>query len=934
MPQIPKFPSPYMTTVDANDEIDFSCVIDSKDVISEYIVRKKKLASMAEAFKVGVLSPQEEYLGSMYYYNGTLCKLGTNYTIKCYKNKVFGKLTLIVNFFSSSGSTVTFEDEKNGYRYVTSKSSKYYGMTRYIVPKDITINGSLIDPLLVERIIWNGTWEKYSTKETYYLPFGYFSYYPNCKRIELDCNIDINVNECFRGCTGLEEVVVTAKTGTSTFKIDGYPYDQDTHPYKFVPTVYAESGIRGGWQNVSGDYIGTKKCVIYGDTPDTTRAPGSVESVVYLKNSPNSLPDTSGIGMFHGCKNLESVSGVSNVTSVGAKAFYECVSLTSFFGRDHKIKTIGTSAFQGCTSLKEIVITDDTTSIGSKAFSGCSSLSSIVVTKLESEELTIASDAFDSTGREADSPITIYCYKVNTAVEAVITALANASIPYMVKSLYELDEYTSVPAYGGKNGGSTITYTAKPGELENDCEYVWNITLHDSFGKKITSPDYYFKTRANSEVKIGHISEELVYEYAVEASAGSYIPFSKELGDVMSVKKADASGETDMSWAWYDDSQLCRIVEEITGDDDEQTVTITQEVFETGTYKITYYGNAPQRSSKREFSASYTTNGTNEIAVPIKRHRWTMYQRPSDESEWLQVGDSGDVYSVYLSYTFSKFIPAYKYKLSIEVENNEGVICEDSYEFECVATEASDVVFPTVYADESKNAVVIDASLCPVGNSYSVVRSDSHGNSKRICEMIGKETVYDLTAASEEDYTYYFYCTNSSDEISTSKSSPIHTSWCGVSIIAFDGSYSESTPYEVSDNDIKLFALNTGVSGFTQNQEKTLLKGIGSKYGKINAGGKNYLTFSMEALIGELENDSYESDNIEKITGWNDFVNSPKSKLFVDTKGHVIVCDITSNKYSYDNASEYAQTTINADFAEIASSDNISVIVRRYGGVR
>lgn len=935
VPQIPKFPYPYMTTVDANDNIDFSCVIDSKDVISEYLVRKKKLNSIAEDFKIGVLSPEEEYVGSMYYDRDKM--YDQYYNFKCYTNTVTGRLTLVVNF-SSTSSTNTFDGCRAKYYYYTDKLSKYYGTKKYVIPKDITVNGRLIDPLLVDRIIWNGTWEKYSTSKTYYLPYGYFSYFPNCKKIELDCNIFININECFRDCYGLEEVVLTANTGGSTFQIDGSYVQQDK--YKFVPTVYAPNSICGAWTRVgvspNYNYVGTKKCVVYSDTKEGTISNNyyGIESVVYLKDAPSSLTDSAGLGMFHDCTKLTSISGIDCVTAVGNNAFQNCTSLTSFFRRDHKIQTIGEYAFQNCTSLKEVVITDDTTSIGVGAFSGCPSLSSIVVTKLENKELSIASGAFDGDGREDDSMINIYCYEVNSAVEAVITALADASIPYTVKSLYELDEYTSVPIYGGKNGESIITYTAGAGELENDCEYVWNITLHDSFDKKITSPDYYFKTRAKSEVKIGHINEEGVYEYVVEASEGSYIPFDKELGDVMSVKKVDASGETDVSWAWLNDSNLCRIVEEITGDDDEQTATITQEVFETGTYKIAYYGNAPQRSSKREFSASYTTNGTDNITVPIKRHRWTMYQRTSEESEWVQVDDSEDVYSAYLSYTFSRFIPSCNYRLHIEVENNEGVLSEDSYEFECVATEAADTVFPNIYTDESLNAVVIDASLCPEENRYSVVRSDSHGNSKHICEMIGKETVSDLTAASEEDYTYYFYCTNGSDEISTAKSSPIHTSWCGVSVIAFDGSYSDSEPYEVSENDIKFFSLNAKVSGFTQNQEKNLLSGVNSKYGKINSGSKNYLTFSMEALIGELKNDKYENDNIGRISDWNNFVNSSRSKLFVDTKGHTIVCDIVSNKYSYDNESEYAETTINADFAEIASSDNISVIVRRYGGVR
>ena len=45
MPQIPKMPYPYMNTVDASDEIEFSCIIDSKDIITDYLINIEKIPS-------------------------------------------------------------------------------------------------------------------------------------------------------------------------------------------------------------------------------------------------------------------------------------------------------------------------------------------------------------------------------------------------------------------------------------------------------------------------------------------------------------------------------------------------------------------------------------------------------------------------------------------------------------------------------------------------------------------------------------------------------------------------------------------------------------------------------------------------------------------------------------------------------------------------
>ena len=75
--------------------------------------------------------------------------------------------------------------------------------------------------------------------------------------------------------------------------------------------------------------------------------------------------------------NLQEVI-INGGESIGYKAFYNCIGLTSVT-IGNSVTSIGSYAFSGCTGLTNIVIPDSVTSIGESAFEDCTGLTSIVI---------------------------------------------------------------------------------------------------------------------------------------------------------------------------------------------------------------------------------------------------------------------------------------------------------------------------------------------------------------------------------------------------------------------------------------------------------------------------------------------------------------------------------------------------------------------------
>ena len=85
-----------------------------------------------------------------------------------------------------------------------------------------------------------------------------------------------------------------------------------------------------------------------------------------------------GAGAFYECPDLASVTIPGSVTSIGENAFYGCSSLTSVT-IPGGITYLQPGIFGGCTSLGSVTIPNGVTGIGNGAFDGCSDLGSVTI---------------------------------------------------------------------------------------------------------------------------------------------------------------------------------------------------------------------------------------------------------------------------------------------------------------------------------------------------------------------------------------------------------------------------------------------------------------------------------------------------------------------------------------------------------------------------
>lgn len=82
--------------------------------------------------------------------------------------------------------------------------------------------------------------------------------------------------------------------------------------------------------------------------------------------------------LFPCCSGLTSVTISDSVTSIGKRAFWNCLDLTSVI-IGNNVTSIGDEAFACCDDLTDVVIPDSVTSVGDKTFIGCERLISVMI---------------------------------------------------------------------------------------------------------------------------------------------------------------------------------------------------------------------------------------------------------------------------------------------------------------------------------------------------------------------------------------------------------------------------------------------------------------------------------------------------------------------------------------------------------------------------
>ena len=110
-----------------------------------------------------------------------------------------------------------------------------------------------------------------------------------------------------------------------------------------------------------------------------------------------------GNNAFVNCSSLETLTFADNtqLTTIGAYAFKNCVKIKSIKFPQGLEKLTGTQAFMGCTSLEEVIFPDGLTSIAMEYFNNCKALTKVVIPQ---SVTTLSSKVFLNC-----KGLTIYC---------------------------------------------------------------------------------------------------------------------------------------------------------------------------------------------------------------------------------------------------------------------------------------------------------------------------------------------------------------------------------------------------------------------------------------------------------------------------------------------------------------------------------------------
>ena len=116
---------------------------------------------------------------------------------------------------------------------------------------------------------------------------------------------------------------------------------------------------------------------------------------------------TLGGSAYSGCSALTSVTFNSNLKTIGGNAFEGCSSLSQLTGFENTVvSSIGANAFKGCSSLVDVSLPNAIQTVGENAFANCSGLATInFINDSNLSTLSVAANSF--TGTTSDLKVNI-----------------------------------------------------------------------------------------------------------------------------------------------------------------------------------------------------------------------------------------------------------------------------------------------------------------------------------------------------------------------------------------------------------------------------------------------------------------------------------------------------------------------------------------------
>lgn len=206
------------------------------------------------------------------------------------------------------------------------------------------------------------------------------------------------------------------REGVTDLSVFSYMKNINTIPYQLfldcvnLETISLSSSLRTLKEQA---FFGCKKLSSFGDLSNLTRIENhalqdtlldniSCNNLVYLgsqafRNTPlisahiDGPLITTDWGWFYDCKQLQTVTGLSQLTFIPSNCFQYCHALTSVENMENKT-SIRNNAFTDCYSITELN-TDNLITIGSEAFTGCTGLTYINTSNVT----TIANYTFQRT---------------------------------------------------------------------------------------------------------------------------------------------------------------------------------------------------------------------------------------------------------------------------------------------------------------------------------------------------------------------------------------------------------------------------------------------------------------------------------------------------------------------------------------------------------